>query len=88
MDFDKQTYTVKSNGEIISKDFVTFMPVSEDKYFYYSIYGGETELSLPDKWKNVSVTSLTECISDNMALDNGKMKFCFKPDTPYALRKV
>ena len=88
VDFDKQTYTVKSNGEIISKDFVTFMPVSEDKYFYYSIYGGETELSLPDKWKNVSVTSLTECISDNMALDNGKMKFCFKPDTPYALRKV
>lgn len=87
-DFGNLKYTIKNNGEVISKDFVTFMPVCADEYLYYSIYEGETEILLPKNWKSVSVSTLSEAAADIISLENGKMKFCFKADTPYTLRKV
>lgn len=87
-DFDNLTYTIKNNGEVISKDFVTFMPVCADKYLYYSIYGGSTEILLPENWESVCVSLLSEDTANIISLENGKLKFCFKADTPYILRKV
>jgi len=85
-DFDSRTYTVVSDGKIISENFTTFMPLSQNRYCYFSMRGAKAELKLPDGWKNVLVSKKNSKVC-SFEIINGVLSFEAEADTPYFIEK-
>ena len=90
VDFKAETYTIKSDGKIISKNFVTFMPMptEENSYCYYSVDSGKAELEFPCDWEKVTIKALIGEKKEILTLNGGKLNYEFDADVPYILKKA
>ena len=88
VDFEKLTYEIIKNGRIISKNFTTFMPLSDGRYCYYSLTAGKARAELPKAWKSISVLPLPDGEAFEAATADGVFTFDAKADLPYIFEKT
>jgi len=91
VDLKTRKYLVVVNGEVISEDFTSFVPMKKDLYLGYSKDGGPFKYPLPAHWKKgrdvhvlkLSASGETEEVS--FQLDKGFLSFLAGPGTPYKI---
>ena len=89
VDFEKCEYKIVCEGNIISENFKTSMPLNGDTYCYYSANPSTAKLDLPDTWENATVFEITEKGERVKSRLNKETGFTFESqaNTPYFIKE-